>query len=157
MNSDEPNAELDRRQFFVRIGTRSVTVAGLGACALAYQFLSPTVLYEPSPIVNMGKPATYPADSVTFDPAAAIYVVHDTPGLFALRATCTHLACVTTWKPDLGVVACPCHGSQFRRDGSKITGPATGPLPWLQLWLNDEGDLLVDRSSPLAERKFLKV
>ena len=152
-----PAPELNRRQFFLRIGVASVAVTSLGACALTYEFLSPNVLYEPSPIVNMGKPASYPADSVTFDPAAAIYMVHDVQGLFAVRAVCTHLACITTWKPELEVIACPCHGSQFRRDGTKITGPATGPLPWLHMWLSDQGDLMVDRARPLPGKKFLKV
>jgi len=157
MTDDVTSKEHNRRQFFLRIGTSSVAVAGLAAWALAYKFLSPNVLYEPSPIVNLGKPASYPVDSVTFDPAAAIYIVHDAPGLFALRAICTHLACVTRWKPELGVIACPCHGSQFRRDGAKITGPATGPLPWLEAWLSEEGNLMVDRARPLLERKFLRV
>jgi len=157
MTDDVTTKELDRRQFFLRIGTSSVAITGLAAWALAYKFLSPSVLYEPSPITNLGKPDRYPADSVTFDPEAAVYIVHDAQGLYALRAICTHLACVTTWKPELGVITCPCHGSQYRRDGSKITGPATGPLPWLEIWLSDEGDLMVDRSSPLAGKNFVKV
>jgi cytochrome b6-f complex iron-sulfur subunit len=151
------SSELGRRQFFIRIGLTSLAVSSLGTALLGYKFLSPSVLYEPSPIVNAGKPDHYPADSVTFDPAAAIYVVHEAEGLFAVRAVCTHLACVTIWKPELGIIACPCHGSQFTREGKKIVGPAPQPLPWLRMWLSDQGDLMVDRSTVLPHKRFVKV
>lgn len=150
-------AGLDRRQFFVKLGLGSVAVAAVGTAAFAYQFLSPNVLYEPSPVINAGKPDRYPADSVTLDPQTAIFVVNSPQGFFALQATCTHLGCLTAWKPELGIIACPCHGSKFKRDGSKIEGPAPKPLPWLRMWLSDEGDLMVDRSSLLSARQLVKV
>ena len=54
----------------------------------------------------------------------AIYVVRTAEGFFALSAICTHLGCMTAYKPDLGIIACPCHGSKFNKDGVKIAGPA---------------------------------
>ena len=149
--------DLSRRQFFVRLGLGSLAVAGAGTAVFAYQFLSPNVLYEPSPVVNAGKPESYPPDSVTLDPATAIFVVRDPQGFYALGATCTHLGCLTAWKPELGIIACPCHGSKFNRDGAKIAGPAPKPLPWLRMWLSDEGDLMVDRSHPMAARQFVRI
>jgi cytochrome b6-f complex iron-sulfur subunit len=151
------NEGLSRRQFFVKLGVGSIAVAGAGTAVFAYQFLSPNVLYEPSPVVNAGKPESYPPESVTLDPLTGIYIVHEAQGYFALQATCTHLGCLTAWKPELGIIACPCHGSKFNRDGSKIAGPAPRPLPWLRTWLSDEGDLMVDRSRPVAERQYVRV
>ncbi len=148
---------LDRRQFFVKLGLGSIAVAGLGTGVFAYQFLSPNVLYEPSPVVNAGKPDSYPPDSVTLDPATGIYVVRAAEGFYSLSAVCTHLGCLTAWKPELGIIACPCHGSKFNRDGVKIAGPAPRPLPWLRMWLSDDGDLMVDRSTTLANRQFVRV
>jgi len=155
-NHEDPEAGVNRRQFFVRLGLGSLAVAGAGTAVFAYQFLSPNVLYEPSPIVNAGKPESYPPDSVTLDPATGIFVVRETQGFFALSAVCTHLGCLTAWKPELGIIACPCHGSKFNRDGTKIAGPAPRPLPWLRMWLSDDGDLMVDRSSPMAARQFVR-
>ncbi len=128
-NEKIKEAGLDRRQFFVKVGLGSVAVAAAGTAAFAYQFLSPNVLYEPSPVVNAGKPDRYPPDSVTLDPQSGIFVVNSPQGFYALQATCTHLGCLTAWKPELGIIACPCHGSKFQRDGSKIEGPAPRPLP----------------------------
>jgi cytochrome b6-f complex iron-sulfur subunit len=154
---EDPQGSLNRRQFFVRIGLGSLAVAGAGTAVFAYQFLSPNVLYEPSPIVNAGKPGGYPPDSVTLDPATGIFVVREAQGFFALSAVCTHLGCLTAWKPELGIIACPCHGSKFKPDGTKIAGPAPKPLPWLRMWLSDDGDLMVDRSSPMAARQFVRI
>ena len=30
-----------------------------------------------------------------------------------------------------------------------MDGPAPRPLPWLRVWISDEGDLLVDRSTTI--------
>lgn len=147
----------DRRQFFVKLGLGSLAVAGVGTAIFAYQFLSPNVLYEPSPVVDAGKPEQYPPDSVTLDPQFGIFVVHEPEGFYALSAICTHLGCMTAWKPELGIIACPCHGSKFTREGAKIAGPAPHPLPWLRTWLSEGGNLMVDRSTMVSERQFVRV
>jgi cytochrome b6-f complex iron-sulfur subunit len=149
--------DMSRRQFFVKAGLGSLVVAGAGTALFAYQYLSPNVLYEPSPVVNAGKPDHYPPDSVTLDPATAIYVVRASEGFYALSAVCTHLGCLTAYRPEQGIIACPCHGSKFRRDGTKIEGPAPKPLPWLRVWMSDEGDLMVDRSTIVPERQYVRV
>lgn len=153
----ESPEQINRRQFFVKLGTGSVAVAGLGACVFGYEFLSPNVLYEPSPVVNAGKPDRYPPDSVTLDPVSAIYIVRSAQGFYALNAICTHLGCLTAWKPEADMIACPCHGSKFRRDGIKIAGPAPRPLIRLKVWLNDDGELMVDRSTEVSNKEVLGV
>ncbi len=156
---NEPNGadEINRRQFFVKLGVASIAIGAAGTAAFGYQFLSPNVLYEPSPIVNAGKPDRYPVDSVTLDPETAIYIVHDPQGFFALSAICTHLGCLTAWKAETGRIECPCHGSKFRPDGTKIEGPAPKPLPLIRVWLNEDGDLMVDRSTVLKTKEFVRV
>jgi len=149
--------EFDRRSFFVKLGLGSLSIAAAGTAVFAYQFLSPNVLYEPSPIINAGRPDSYPLDSVTLDVNAGIYIIHAKEGFFSLSAVCTHLGCLTAWKPELGIIACPCHGSKFHRDGEKIAGPAPRPLPWYRVWLSDEGDLMVDRSTIIRSEEFLRV
>ncbi len=150
-------AEINRREFFTKLGLGSLSIAAAGTAVFSYQLLSPNVLYEPSPIVNAGKPESYSPDSVTIDVNSGIYLIHAKEGFFALSAVCTHLGCLTAWKPDLGIIACPCHGSKFKRDGEKIEGPAPKPLPWLRTWVSDEGNLMVDRSITIAPMQFVRV
>ena len=145
-----------RRQAFVKLGLGSIGIASVGAAAFGYEFLSPNVLYEPSPIVDAGKPGRYPLGSVTQDAESELYIVHGPEGIYAMSAVCTHLGCLTAWNPDLGIIACPCHGSKFMRDGTKIEGPAPRPLIWLRAYVDDEGNLQVDRSAPLEGKVFVR-
>jgi cytochrome b6-f complex iron-sulfur subunit len=114
------------------------------------------VLYEPSPVANAGKPDRYPRGSVTQDLEAGIYIIHGTEGFYALSATCTHLGCLTAWNADQNIIACPCHGSKFSELGVKLEGPAPRGLPWLKVWLSDEGELLVDRASIIPPKQYLR-
>lgn len=155
---EAPSAdEINRRQFFVKIGVTSIAMAAVGTGVFGYQFLSPNVLYEPSPVINAGKPDRYPLDSVTLDPETAVYIVHDPQGFFALSAICTHLGCLTAFKQETGRIECPCHGSKFRPDGTKIEGPAPKPLPLLRTWLNEDGELMVDRSTLMTTKQVVRV
>src|SRR5208282_3585479 len=78
-NADE---NVNRRQFFTKLGLGSLGIAAAGTAAFAYQFLDPNVLYEPSPVVNAGKPDRYPLDSVTLDVNSGIYIIHSQEGFF---------------------------------------------------------------------------
>ncbi|HTK95783.1 MAG TPA: ubiquinol-cytochrome c reductase iron-sulfur subunit [Terriglobales bacterium] len=156
-NPQNQPAEMSRRRFFVRMGVGSIAVATLGSGVFGYQFMSPNVLFEPSLIVNAGKPEEYEVNSVTFDPKNSIYVMRDAAGFYAVSAVCTHLGCVTAWKPELDMIACPCHGSKFHKDGTKIEGPAPKPLPWLRMWISEEGNLMVDRGTTVQARQFVRV
>ena len=150
-------SELNRREFFLKMGLGSLGIATAGTAVFSYQFLSPNVLYEPSPTVNAGRPESYPLDSVTLDVNSGIYVIHSKEGFFSLSAVCTHLGCLTAWKPELGIIACPCHGSKFNQNGEKLEGPAPKPLPWKRMWLSDDGDLMVDRSTDIRAMQFVRV
>jgi len=165
----EQGNDLNRRQFFAKLGLGSLSIAAVGTAAFSYQYLEPNVLYEPSPVVNAGKPDRYPLDSVTLDVNSGIYIIHSQEGYFSLSAVCTHLGCLTAWKPEQGIIACPCHGSKFyafeqadpggkdHKPGDKIEGPAPKSLPWKRMWVNDDGDLLVDRSTDIPAMQFVRV
>src|ERR1700756_1607240 len=93
-------ADPSRRRFVI-VGMSSLAFAGVGAGLAGYEYLSPNVLYEPSPVVNAGKPDSYPGDSVSLDPQSGIYLIHAAEGFYALGSICTHLGCMTAWKPEL--------------------------------------------------------
>jgi cytochrome b6-f complex iron-sulfur subunit len=156
--TEEPKQDLGckRREAFVKLGLVSLGVAGAGAAVFGYEFLAPNVLYEPSPVTSLGKPDRYPQGSVTADPKAGIYIVHGPEGFYALSAVCTHLGCLTSWAAGQNQIACPCHGSKFNVEGVRVAGPAPKPLAWLRMWINDEGELMVDRSSIVPARQYLR-
>ncbi len=157
MPDDSKTAKIDdtvnRRQFFLKLGLGSLSIAAAGTVAFAYQYLEPNVLYEPSPVVNVGKPERYALNSVMLDVNSGIYIIHSHEGFFSLSAVCTHLGCLTTWQPEINTITCPCHGSKFDQNGTIIAGPAPKPLPWLKMWMNDDGELMVDRATKVAPQK----
>ena len=153
----ETDQELNRRSFFTKLGLGSLGLAAAGTLMFYYRYLSPNVLFEASPIVNAGKTEDYPVDSVTLDATSGIYLIHGVEGFFSLNAVCTHLGCLTAWKPEVNAIACPCHGSRFSREGQKLAGPAPKPLPWLKTWLSDDANLMVDRSVIIPSLQYLRI
>jgi menaquinol-cytochrome c reductase iron-sulfur subunit len=154
--ADDDCADCSRRQFFTKLGVGSLVVAAAGSGLFTYEYFSPNVLFEASPVVKAGKPDQFAPNTVTLDPQNGIYLVNSAKGFYALQAVCTHLGCLTAWKPDLNLIACPCHGSRFNTDGLKVAGPAPQPLPWFKVWLSDDGYLMVDRSTTLKVQEFVK-
>lgn len=149
--------EMTRRDFLNEITVGALGVAGLGGAALTYQYFSPNVLFEPSTTFRAGNPDLYPASSVTFLQDQQVYIVRTPDGFYAVSAVCTHLGCVTQWKPEANMIACPCHGSKFEPNGKKIEGPAPRPLPHFSVTLTADGDLLVDKLQVIKADQVLKV
>jgi len=56
------------------------------------------------------------------------WLVNTDAGINALYKVCTHLGCIFPWSEAARIFACPCHGSQFKLDGSYIAGPAPRDL-----------------------------
>jgi len=146
-----------RRDFLNEMTLGALGVAGLGSVAVTYQFFSPNVLFEPPTTFRAGSPELYPVHSVTFLQDQQVYIVRMPEGFYAVSAVCTHLGCVTQWKPDAEMIACPCHGSKFKSDGTKIEGPAPRPLPHFGISLTADGELLVDKLQNIKSQQVLKV
>ena len=146
-----------RRDFLNEMTMGALGIAGLGSVVLTYQFFSPNVLFEPSTTFRAGNPDLYPIHSVTFLQDQQVYIVRMPEGFYAVSAVCTHLGCVTQWKPDAEMIACPCHGSKFKADGTKIEGPAPRPLPHFGISLTVDGELLVDKLQNIKASQALRV
>ena len=155
----EPSArpELSRRDFLNEITLGALGIAGLGGAALTYQYFSPNVLFEPATTFRAGNPDLYPVNSVTFLQDQQVYIVRIPMGFYAISAVCTHLGCITQWKPEANMIACPCHGSKFQPNGRKIEGPAPRPLPHYSINLTADGELQVDKLQIIKSDQVLKV
>lgn len=50
------------------------------------------------------------------------------PGVIALYKICVHLGCLYQWKPTNDRFECPCHGSKYLKDGTRVYKPANRDL-----------------------------
>jgi len=148
---------LARRDFLNEVTLGALGVAGLGSAVVTYQYFTPNVLFEPPSRFRAGNPDLYPPDSVTFLQDQQVYIVRTAAGFYAVSAVCTHLGCITQWKPEDQLIECPCHGSKFKRDGAKVAGPAPRPLPHFSIGLTADGELVVDKLETVKAEQVLKV
>lgn len=61
--------------------------------------------------------------------------------LLALSLLCTHVCCTCTYDSASNRVYCPCHGSVFDASGNVLQGPASAPLPQVQLRVDALGNI----------------
>ena len=154
---DGQDGGASRRDFLNEIAFSALGIAAIGSAVVTYRYLSPNVLFEPPTTFRAGSPDLYPVNSVTYLSDQQVYIVRTEGGFYAVSAVCTHLGCITQWKPDLTQIACPCHGSKFKPEGTKIEGPAPRPLPHFQISLTLDGELQVDKLETVKPNQVLKV
>ncbi len=155
--TSQVKAPVTRRDFFNEIAGCALAIAGLGAAAVTVEYSSPNVLFEPPTTFRAGTLDDYPVNSVTYIQDQQVYIVRTEKGVWAMSAVCTHLGCITQWKPESNQIACPCHGSKFERDGKVQAGPAPRALPRFAIRLTADGALEVDKLETVPEGEILKV
>jgi cytochrome b6-f complex iron-sulfur subunit len=150
-------SDIGRRNFLNGIAGAALSIAAVGAAVVSIEYLSPNVLFEPPTSFRIGPPENYPLNSVTLILEQQIYVVRIPAGFSALSAICTHLGCITQWDPNIDLIACPCHGSRFRKDGTVVHGPAPRPLPHFAMRIMPDGELMVNKLEIVPETQILRV
>jgi cytochrome b6-f complex iron-sulfur subunit len=148
---------VSRRDFMNEIAGCALAIAGIGAAIVTVEYSSPNVLFEPPTTFRAGSLDDYPVNSVTYVQDQQVYIVRTEKGLWAMTAVCTHLGCITQWKPESNQIACPCHGSKFERDGKVQAGPAPRALPHFAVRLTADGALEVDKLESVKEGEILRV
>ena len=153
----EQGEPITRRYFLEAIGGGAIGIAATGSVVLTAQFLSPNVLREPPSKFKAGSVEEFPAGSVTLNKEQKVFIVRAKEGYFyAVSAICTHLGCIANWKSEEGIIACPCHGSKFDREGRLMEGPAPRSLPRFSMTTDEQGQLIVDKGVVFAEEVILK-
>ena len=148
---------VDRRSFikWLAIGWAAfaAVVAGYGSLLLRYLF--PNVLFEPKQSFRAGYPDEYDAGKVSerFKDTYGAWIVRDTEKIYTLSAVCTHLGCTPNWLDSEGKFKCPCHGSGFYKTGINFEGPAPRPLERFKIMLDDEGQIVVDKTKKFQQEK----
>ena len=65
-------------------------------------------------------------------------------GLRAFSTKCPHAGCAVTRQPD--GFRCPCHSSEFSRDGKPLSGPAKSPLTEYSVRVKGEDAIVAIKS-----------
>src|SRR5512139_239786 len=157
----------DRRDFLLKLGTGAGVLALAAQGAASLRSLVPNVSYDAPTTVKLGQPADFP-DGLKFLPDERLFVFRDGKTFHAISAVCTHLGCTVRAEALSNVQTenlagvevrlthrfmCPCHGSQYKGDGSNVSGPAPKPLAWYRLSVSpDDGQLVVDLADEVDQR-----
>lgn len=149
--------QLSRRNLFALAGWGGLLASIAASIGGTLRFMFPNVLYEPSPIVKLGKVSDYSEGSITFNEAERLYILREQSGFKVISAVCTHLGCTVNWSEVNFRFECPCHGSVFNTLGKVVSGPAPRPLNWLEVKHSPDKRLVVNKSKKVPEDYLLKI
>lgn len=134
------------RRNFLFLGWVSLATFVGGAFLGGLRYMFPNVSFEPPTKFKMGKPEDYQSGSVVFEEERRVYLFHTERGFHAISGVCTHLGCTVNRDLSTGGFLCPCHGSNFDKDGRVVSGPAPKQLAWHELSLSADGRIVIDTS-----------
>ncbi len=64
------------------------------------------------------------AQGLKGDPTYIVVTEDKSIASYGINAVCTHLGCVVPWNASEDKFMCPCHGSQYNKEGKVVRGPA---------------------------------
>lgn len=148
MPTTERRGLWSRRDFFTRIGWGGIGIFSLLSIAGFLRSAFPRVLFLPPATFNAGSPSEYALNDVNekYKQDERVWIIREEEGIYVLFAKCTHLGCTPRWLAAEDKFKCPCHGSGFYRSGMNFEGPAPRPLDRFAVSLNENGQLVVDKS-----------
>jgi cytochrome b6-f complex iron-sulfur subunit len=85
-----------------------------------------------------------PSDPPQNFPEVKVWMSNSEEGATALYKVCTHLGCLYSWSDQANRFVCPCHGSQFDKDGVFITGPAPRSLDRFPIQIVKDGVVIAE-------------
>ena len=122
------NIPQSRRTFITKVALL------LGSAGLLWRYLTPRLPVRRTVLVSVPAGEVPPQGALVYrDQRLAL--LRDGAGFYALSLVCTHLGCTVT--VSSGRLSCPCHGSEFDRQGRVLKGPADKPL--LRLKVEERG------------------
>lgn len=145
---------VSRRQFCEGLAS-CLGLAAVAGCITSGQSRAPDAGGCGSQSIDCGPASTFISEMPVFFSNGIFFVVRDANGLYAVSATCTHEG------GTINVVGsdyvCPRHGATFDFDGNVLGGPATLPLPHLEMCMLENGNIGVNPSVKVPETQRLNV
>ena len=95
--------------------------------------------------VSAGNVKDVPVGALQMVGGEPVILGRDSSGLYAVTVTCTHQGCdvAPSGSGTSATIRCPCHGSEFDRNGAVIHGPAGSPLAHFAVEVNAAGDITI--------------
>lgn len=154
-NSSESGHLWSRRDFFSLAGWAILFSVAAGSFLAFIRSMFPRVLFESSTVFKAGYPDDYVIGTISekYKESHRVWIARTEEGFYALLAVCTHLGCIPRWQEAENKFRCPCHGSGFYSSGINFEGPAPRALERLEIYLSDDGGLMVDKSKKLLYEK----
>lgn len=134
---------INRREFLTYAWASALGLLTLESGLATYRFMSPRFRAGKfGGEFHLGSAANLPATDLDPQPntAGKFWLVNTESGPHALYMVCTHLGCLYKWDPTNNRFLCPCHSSQFSREGHFIWGPAPRSLDQFRVKVVD-GDV----------------
>ncbi len=126
---------LDRRRFLVVVAGAAATAACGNANA------------GPASLGEVGAGNVKDVTAGTLQPVGSepVLLGRDSGGLYAMTISCTHQGCDVEPSGSGAslTVYCPCHGSQFDRNGGVLRGPANAPLVHFAVSVDGSGNITI--------------
>ena len=134
---------MNRREFLTYAWGAALSLLTVETAAASYFFLNPRFrVGEFGGKFLLGSAEKLPAtDSAPQANATGkFWLVNTAEGPKAIYMVCTHLGCLYKWEAQENRFKCPCHASQFTREGYYIQGPAPRSLDQfiVEIIKNDE-------------------
>ena len=123
---EEEGLKVNRREFLNIAWLASLGIITVNVGVVTYLFALPR--FEEG---EFGGTFSIPAagvpnvdDPPEVNPKGKFWLTQSPEGVSALYVVCTHLGCLYGWLDEENLYRCPCHGSQFFKDGEFKAGPA---------------------------------
>lgn len=153
--SEENSEPVSRRKVLAWLTSMGLLGSGVVTLFSNLVFIKPRATYGQPSRFSIGTPNDFPPGTRMALGKEKVAVIREGDKMAAISITCTHLGCIVGIA-DNGF-ACPCHGSRFDQDGNVTGGPAPAPLPWFELTLAPNGELVVDKGKKIDAGKWFTV
>jgi cytochrome b6-f complex iron-sulfur subunit len=143
--------QLNRREVLSYAWLGALGALGVAAIDAGLKFALPRAapgklggVFDLGPLANLPTADMPPLSR----PDGRFWLVTTPQGLIAVQNVCTHLDCLCNWDEQARQFVCPCHGSRFSAEGSRLDGPAPRALDRLVVQLVDADGALVAETDP---------
>ena len=150
-----PNQNLTRRDFLKLTWAVFGGLALLETTGIFLAYLQPRLADgEFGSILNVGAVDKFPPNSVTHITNGRFYIVRlGDGGFLAIYHRCTHLGCTVPWDETQQKFICPCHSSEFDKQGTVKNPPAPRPLDLFPVSIVD-GKIMVNTGEPIQRQTY---